>query len=714
MNRIPVIILLFILIAGSTVWGASQSELSLKILTINIWSGVDYKGIWRFGEYESAEQRERRFLVLVEQIQTLDPDIIFIQEENFLNRYVKRLADTLSYVDITQVVNAGIKIGTLGPPVNFKEGKAILARPSLRLDKVDAWKLSGSPGIQSAGLTVHFDETVIALVGKIFVDDVPFYLVNVHLHASPPEDPAIVRIIEEIREEGFINDEEFRQLMASWRKGTKRRQREMDRLLVHLDRLSAGTPVIVAGDFNAIPLSPEMELFRIQGGYIDTYEYGVKNREYTWDPMNNPNGEYSTLTMLQSFGNIRAGELLTIAGDRLQRRIDYIFLNGLFTSDNILYSAVVIDSPVNDIFASDHFGIFAEVDITDIVKENRNKNHVGNLSVRARNEFLPILVYDTDIGFGYGGKAFFLNPFGRKESFDAIAFNSTKGESWYRFVFSVPDREIRQRKIYPLAFDLIVDYQKQINKNFFGIGNLSRYEDRERYMREEFEIRSIFSKGFSEKFIMQTTIGYSSLYNGEFPEMSSLAGLSPLLNRGTVRYYSIGTDLRFDSRDSYVNPSRGIVMRGEMEFAPGLWINNVEFVRTSAWLQYYKVLFYPRTVLALRVGQKSVFGDDLPIQVLTSLGGAHTLRGYPANRFLDKVAFISNAEVRFPLYRRLGGVAGIDAGAVSGNAADIFSSKIHTNTVFGLRYQMYTFIVRLDVGFGKDTRGLYFNFGQLF
>ena len=40
----------------------------------------------------------------------------------------------------------------------------------------------------------------------------------------------------------------------------------------------------------------------------------------------------------------------------------------------------------------------------------------------------PILMYDTDIGYGYGAKAKFVNYLSRKESFDLILFNSSKGE----------------------------------------------------------------------------------------------------------------------------------------------------------------------------------------------------------------------------------------------------------------------------------------------
>lgn len=66
----------------------------------------------------------------------------------------------------------------------------------------------------------------------------------------------------------------------------------------------------------------------------------------------------------------------------------------------------------------------------------------------------PILMYDTDIGVGYGAKSKFVDYLSKKESFDFIVFNSSKGERWYVFTFSIPDIEIRQGKRYRISFDL--------------------------------------------------------------------------------------------------------------------------------------------------------------------------------------------------------------------------------------------------------------------
>ena len=119
--------------------GQTADAPRLRLLTINAWSGLDYEGFFKFGEYEPEARRELRFAALVEQIKKIDPDVVFVQEANFAGRFARRLADALAFSEIHQVVNGGIKFGPFGLPVNLKEGMAILARTSLALRRRDVW-----------------------------------------------------------------------------------------------------------------------------------------------------------------------------------------------------------------------------------------------------------------------------------------------------------------------------------------------------------------------------------------------------------------------------------------------------------------------------------------------------------------------------------------------------------------------------------------------
>jgi len=329
-------------------------------------------------------------------------------------------------------------------------------------------------------------------------------------------------------------------------------------------------------------------------------------------------------------------------------------------------------------------------------------------------EVFPILTYDSDVGFGYGMKVFLVNYLGREESLDLILFNSTKGERWYRLVLSIPDFELRQGKHYPWAIDFVVDYDKWIAYSFFGIGNSSRFSDREIYTREPLEISLTMSRGISPHVVGQLGLRYKTVRNFNFAEDSRLVTLTPELNASRATATSVFASVRYDTRDSYINPSQGVVVQGEIEFAPHTSFTKVTFTRLALWFQGYSAVFYPKTVFAVRIGMQHIKGSDIPIQFLLPIGGSTTLRGSPQDRYLDRVAAVSNVELRFPIFWRLGGVIGFDAGKVWHDLSEFDLHRWATNPTAGLRLYMETFVVRADVGFGKETTGFYLNFGQMF
>lgn len=328
-------------------------------------------------------------------------------------------------------------------------------------------------------------------------------------------------------------------------------------------------------------------------------------------------------------------------------------------------------------------------------------------------ETLPIISYDTDVGLGYGVKLFLLDQLSWQESFDLVAFNSTKGERWYRFVFSLPDVELRQRTEYDAAFDLTIDYDKWIKNSFFGIGNAAAFHRREYYTREPLEVTLACSRGWRKSIVGHIGVKYKSVTNFNISDTSMLHLLPPI-NRGTATSFGITASFRYDSRNSYINPSGGTVLLAEGEMNPPTAVSNVSYSRAALWLQYYRSVVVPDVVVATRIGMQQLFGNDIPVQMLLPIGGNRTLRGSPQDRYLDKASIVLNGEVRFPLLWRFGGVAGVDAGKVWNALSRADLVRWGTNSVVGLRFSMDTFVVRADAGFGSDASGFYLNFGHLF
>jgi outer membrane protein assembly factor BamA len=329
-------------------------------------------------------------------------------------------------------------------------------------------------------------------------------------------------------------------------------------------------------------------------------------------------------------------------------------------------------------------------------------------------EWTPFPVYDSDIGFGAGARLSLRNALGKSERFEVSGLLSTKGERWFRFLFSMPDEGLRQGSAYPLAVDVLVDYDKMIRNSFFGAGNAARFADREYYTREPLECSVTLSRGLTRTVVVSAAARWRVVRNFGFDEGSRLAQLPPALNQGRAANASLLLAARYDTRDHLLAPSRGTVLQAELEHAPSASFNDAPFTRVAASLSRFVTIVPGRLVFAGRIGAQQLVAGTLPVQFLLPLGGNQTLRGEPLDRYLDKATLLCNAELRFPLYRRLGAVAGLDAGKVW---SDLRKADMHDwsfDPMLGLRYALETYIVRFDVGFGMDAMRVCFTFNHLF
>jgi len=336
-------------------------------------------------------------------------------------------------------------------------------------------------------------------------------------------------------------------------------------------------------------------------------------------------------------------------------------------------------------------------------------------------EVFPIVNYDSDAGFGYGAKAFLFNQFEMNESFDLILYNSTKGERWYRFVFSIMDMQRRQGKEYPLALDLIIDYDKWINYRYYGVeyfNNQDSLTDYETYTREPFEISSILSRGFTKTLVASMGLKYKTISSYNFAINGELIKTDNDFNNRFIKTLSILATIRWDSRNNFINPDKGTVLQMDADYAPKISFNNEDYLKLGLTFQNYLPLFEPQIVFASRLVGQIIFPDNVPIQLQLPIGGNNTLRGLPQDRYLSASTLIINNEIRFPIWWRFGGIVGLDVGC-TGSTTDyeFWNPQLSgwiVNPVLGLRFFMDNFIVRFDVGFGSEITGVYFNFGHIF
>jgi outer membrane protein assembly factor BamA len=333
----------------------------------------------------------------------------------------------------------------------------------------------------------------------------------------------------------------------------------------------------------------------------------------------------------------------------------------------------------------------------------------------AKFEWFPLAAYDKDIGIGAGVKGFLLNSLSQSESFDLTLFGSTKGERWVRFVFSLPDFELRHHKKYDYALDFIFDYDLMIKNSYFGVGPDSKYSDRTYYSKEPININLNLSRGFTEYFKAMLGFRYRSVHNSNIDTaIYSTPGMASL-SEGTASSFSIIASVQLDLKDSKLNPKRGASLEFTLENVPVCSGTIATHNRYFAEIQYYMPIGLISAVMASRYRSEWLTGGgDLPVQFLLPLGGNNTLRGYPQDRFLDKATGLFNLELRKMIWWRFGIIAGLDAGRVWHSIDKYSFNDWRIDYVAGIRYYMETFIIRLDLGFSNESTGIYFNINHIF
>jgi outer membrane protein assembly factor BamA len=328
----------------------------------------------------------------------------------------------------------------------------------------------------------------------------------------------------------------------------------------------------------------------------------------------------------------------------------------------------------------------------------------------------PFIMYDTDIGFGYGGKGKVVNLLKLRESFDLFLFNSTKGERTYEFIFSIPDVEIRQGTVYGLSFDLKAGYTKYLNQYYYGTGPDSSKDDLTHFTDEKKELLLTLGRGLTPHFIAQVQYAFKSIH---YFDVEDDKPFTEELRRVGEQYSPYAAVLlRYDTSDSQIHPQRGVRLILKGDFA-GSWLGNgnASFFRYSLDLRGYTHFLSGRNVMAVRGLVQKISGDEIPLFELPDLGGHSefsALRGYQFNRFRDKGKILINAEYRFHLWKKLGGNLFVDAGSVWPEWSRIRLDTFVATAGWGLRYYLKEFVVRFDMGFSPEGVGIYFNFNHVF
>ena len=181
------------------------------------------------------------------------------------------------------------------------------------------------------------------------------------------------------------------------------------------------------------------------------------------------------------------------------------------------------------------------------------------------------------------------------------------------------------------------------------------------------------------------------------------------------RSSGLGPQVIYDSRDTVLFPSRGVYGIISWMNNGALWGGDHNFNRFVLDVSYYYKI-HAKAILALNSYLSMVTGDA-PFQQQSLLGGNKRMRGYYEGRYIDKNLAVLQAELRFPIYGRFGGVAFGDAGAL-GNEQQLFRLEdIKYSYGAGIRFNVIRkdhLNLRLDYAIAQGSSGVYFTVGEAF
>lgn len=249
---------------------------------------------------------------------------------------------------------------------------------------------------------------------------------------------------------------------------------------------------------------------------------------------------------------------------------------------------------------------------------------------------------------------------------------------------------------------------------FYGIGNDSRKEDRERYDYDMISAKIAVLKHVGFRSFLGPDLQFTEYYDVELEEGSQLLSQQiPGYKKG--RNVGLGAVFLIDHRNSTSYPSKGFYLELSgyhfgKTFGSDFRYNNLNF----EFNRYYGLgndrVLATNTMLRLNEG-------DVPVQRLATAGGDKILRGYARNRFHDDHFVGSQVEYRFPLFWRLGAAAFAGVGDVFDKPKDVSFSTLKYSVGTGLRYAIrpdQKLNSRLDIGYGREGINIYLMIGEAF
>lgn len=252
----------------------------------------------------------------------------------------------------------------------------------------------------------------------------------------------------------------------------------------------------------------------------------------------------------------------------------------------------------------------------------------------------------------------------------------------------------------------------RIPTSFWGIGYDAAQGNEQDYTSNAFRIHPVVMREVAEDLYFGVGWDFSTLQADiDHPSAGDVftryhARTSPLASGATV-------SLNYDTRDVVTRAQHGQLFKVEYSWFDPSTGSDTHFSATEVQYDYYHLL-NEKSVLAFDLWGRFARGN-VPWDRLSMAGDDRRMRGYYQGRYRDKDVVSGQVEYRRKLNWRHGYVLWLGAGSLGNDLHNLGDHPLLPTAGVGYRFEVKPAMnVRLDLGFGKESAGFYFQVAEAF
>jgi outer membrane protein assembly factor BamA len=327
----------------------------------------------------------------------------------------------------------------------------------------------------------------------------------------------------------------------------------------------------------------------------------------------------------------------------------------------------------------------------------------------------PYIFYspETNLAFGGGGIVYFKlyeNPMAKSSSITPSFYYTVNNQYDVTIIpeiFLMDDNlKIWSELNYSSYFD-----------RYYGIGNSTTEIENDKYLQDNFQAQIKLQPNlFDDRLNIGINYEIRNMLVADTKGNPLLENDSTILGRDGGLTSGLGLAVAWDTRDNNFFPSNGGYYEVFTSNFSDILGSDFNYNKTVFDLRHYFNLTLDH-VLAVQ-GYMLMESGSPPFYDLGLLGGSKLMRGTIMGRYRDKTYYVLQSEYRMPvLVWRFGLILFAGIGDVAPSVGKITISTVKPTYGLGIRFrfdELEKVEIRMDMGFGKGSNGVYFDINQAF